>query len=84
MRVRSKLADVEFRVGRIERKGHTLVISSHPAQSMRSKVYVTPDDVLSFLGQLLRSPGGLLFVIGLPWFWYRARRERMQGSKQKR
>jgi len=83
MRVRSKLADVEFRVGAIERKGNTLVIASHPEQSMRSKVYVTPDDVVSFLGQLLRSPGGLLFVIGLPWFWYRARRERMQGKAKR-
>lgn len=84
MKVRSKLADVEFAVGAIERRGNTLVISSHPSQAMKSKVYIKPDDVLSFLGQLFRSPSALLFVIGFPVFYFRARGESGAGKKSRR
>ena len=73
MRVRSKLADVEFLFGDVERKDNGLVITSHPSQTMKSKVYVTPQDVVSFLGCLVRSPSALLFVFGLPVFYFRAR-----------
>ena len=77
MKVRSKLADVEFAFGTVERKGNTLVISSHPSQTMKSKVYISPADVVAFLGRLVRSPSALLFVLGLPVFYFRAR-----GNKQ--
>lgn len=75
MRVKSKLADVDFRFGQVRREGAALVISSHPSQTMQSKVYVTPDDVLQFLGRLLASPSALAFVIAFPWFWWRSRSE---------
>ena len=75
MRVTSQLADVEFRFGRIAREGHHLVMSSAPDQAMATKVHVSPRDVLSFLGQFLRSPSALLFVLLFPWHWWRARKE---------
>ena len=75
MHVKSRLADVEFLFGTVERKGNRLVISSHPSQTMQSKVYVSPQDVLSFFGQLLRSPSALLFVLGFPYFYIKARQE---------
>ena len=75
MKVKSRLADVDFLFGEVERKGNMLVITSHPSQTMKSKVYVSPGDVLSFLGRLFRSPSALLFVIGFPVFYFRARAE---------
>ena len=80
MKVKSKLADVEFQFGRIERQDNMLVIESHPDQKMKSRVYVSPADVLSFLGKLLRSPSGLLFVVGFPYFYLRARSQPPQKS----
>lgn len=81
MKVKSKLADVDFQFGDIERKGNTLVISSHPSQTMKSKVYVRPEDVVAFLGRLVRSPSALLFVLGLPVFYVRARGDRNSQKK---
>jgi hypothetical protein len=75
MKVKSKLADVDFQFGYIERKDNTLVISNDPSQSMRSRVYVTPDDVMRFIGKLFRSPSALLFFLGFPYFYWRARKE---------
>jgi hypothetical protein len=82
MKVKSKLANVDFQFGDLERKGNLLVISSHPSQSMKSKVYVSPMDVVTFLGKLLRSPSALLFVVGLPVFYFRARAEQKPGSSR--
>lgn len=75
MKVKSRLADVDFVFGSVERKKNSLVISSHPSQTMKSKVYVSPQDVLSFLGKLICSPSALLFVLGFPFFYIRARKE---------
>ena len=74
MKVKSRLADVEFLFGSVERKGNSLVISSHPSQTMKSKVYVSPQDVLGFLGQVIRSPSALLFVVAFPYFYFRSRK----------
>jgi len=76
MRIRSKLADVEFEFGEIVRDGNTLVISSHPDARMKSKVYVTPKDITAMLRRLLVSPSALLFVIFLPFFYIRAKRSK--------
>jgi hypothetical protein len=73
MRVRSKLADVEFRFGSIERKDGELIINSHPDQSMKSRVYISPADVVTVLGKLLTSPGAWGFMLRLPYFLWRAR-----------
>lgn len=81
MKVKSKLANVDFQFGDIERKGNQLVISSHPSQTMKSKVYVSPADVVAFLGRLVRSPSALLFVLGLPVFYFRARGDKKSDKK---
>ena len=49
MRVRSKLADVEFQFGEFEYKKDHLIIHSAPEQAMQTRVYVSPDDVVSAL-----------------------------------
>lgn len=76
LRVRSKLADVEFRFGSIERKGEDLVINSHPDQAMKSRVYITPADVVTVLGILLTAPAVWGFLLRLPYNLWRARAAR--------
>lgn len=75
MRVTSPLADVDFKFGPVRREGNKLVLSSAPDQAMQTTVYVSPRDVLAFLGKLLSSPSAMLFVLGFPVFWLSDRRE---------
>jgi hypothetical protein len=39
MKVRSKLVDMEFRLGSIERRGNDLVVNSHAGQPLKSRIY---------------------------------------------
>jgi hypothetical protein len=73
MRVTSQLADVDFKFGPIAREGDQLVISSAPEQAMATKVYVSPRDIVSFLGRFLRSPSALLFLLLFPLHYFRGR-----------
>lgn len=75
MRVRSKLAEVEFRFGHVERKGNELVIHSHPDQALKSRVFVSPDDVLSAASMLLRSPAAWGYALTFPFLYLKARHE---------
>jgi preprotein translocase subunit Sec63 len=81
MRVKSKLADVDFQFGDVKRDGNLLVIDSHPDSTMKSSVYVSPQDVVEVLKRILISPSALLFVLGLPYFLYRWHRSGQRSSK---
>ena len=74
MKVRSKLADVDFEFGRFEYKKDHLIIHSNPNQSMQSKVFVSPDDILSAFGHALANPMVWLYFLGFPFFLIRYRR----------
>ena len=74
MRVRSKLADVEFLVGSIERRENDLIINSRPDQPLKSRIYISPRDVLALLGKLIASPAAWVFMLGLPYFYVRSRK----------
>lgn len=76
MKVKSKLADVDFTIGRLYRKDHRLLIDSDPSQPMKSRVYVEPADVALFLRKLVMSPSAWVFFLGFPWFYLKAKRER--------
>jgi hypothetical protein len=76
MKVKSKLADVDFRFGRFEYKKDHLIIHSHPSQAMQSKVYVSPDDVLAALGKALVNPMVWVYLLGFPFFLLRYRRRK--------
>jgi hypothetical protein len=78
MRVRSKLADVEFLVGSIERKGNDLVVNSDPDQPLKSRIYISPADALTLFGKLISSPAAWVFLFGFPFFYMRSRK-RSQG-----
>lgn len=74
MRVRSKLADVEFRFGSIERRGNDLVVNSHADQPLKSRIYISPEDVLTALGKLIASPAAWVFLFCFPYFYLRSRK----------
>ena len=74
MRVRSKLADVEFQFGEFEYKKDHLIIHSHSSQAMQTKVYVSPNDIVSALGQMLVKPMVWLYLLGFPFFLLRYRK----------
>jgi len=81
MKVRSKLADVEFQFGEFEYKKDHLIIHSAAAQAMKTKVYVSPDDIVSAIGKMLCKPMVWLYLIGFPFFLFRYRRR--HADKQK-
>ncbi|HNP35930.1 MAG TPA: hypothetical protein PKK10_08765 [Woeseiaceae bacterium] len=79
MRVNSKLAQIDFQFGKVAREGNLLLIKSDANSTMKSSVYVSPEDVVEFLKRFFVSPSAILFVLGLPWFFYRWRKS---GRKQ--
>ncbi len=83
MKVKSKLADVDFEFGRFEYKKDHLIIHSAESQTMQSKVYISPDDVLSALGKALIKPMVWVYIIGFPFFLIRYRRRKAQKSRTK-
>ena len=74
MRVISKLAQIDFRFGRIERQGNLLVIESHHESKMKSTVYLSPQDIVEYLKRMLVNPSTIVFFLALPYFLYRWRR----------
>jgi len=76
MKVVSKLANVDFSFGRVEYKRDHLILYSHPDQPMQSKVYVSPEDILSALGRMLSSPRICLYFLTFPVHLIRYRRRK--------
>ena len=74
MKVKSKLADIDFEFGRFEYKKDHLIIYSHPSQDMQSKVNVSPNDVVSAAGKALVNPMVWVYLLGFPFFLIRYRR----------
>ena len=83
MRVRSKLADVEFLFGPFERKKDHLIIHSAPEQTMPTRVQVSPDDVTAALLRGLASPGAWLYFAGFPFFLLRHRWRRRREAPRR-
>ncbi len=67
MRVISSLADIDFGIGRIFRRGGDLVIESSKDSTLETTVTVTPRDALRSLWSLATSPSAWLFVLTLPF-----------------
>lgn len=84
MKVKSKLADIDFQFGSFEYKKDHLIIHSAPEQKMQTKVYVSPDDVLSAAGKALSNPRVWLYILGFPFFLirYRKRKKAKLASKK--
>ncbi len=71
MKVRSPLADMDVVVGDVRRAGNDLILTSAPDSSMEAVITVSAREVVTTLLKVLTSPSGLVFVLGLPWFWFR-------------
>lgn len=74
MKVKSRLADIDFVFGSVEYKKDHLIIHSHPDQPMESKVYVSPDDIVAGLGKALSNPRVWVYLLFFPFFLVRYRR----------
>ena len=73
MKVNSPLANIDFGIGEVRRSGNDLVLKSRPGGPMDVEIRVSAGEVLRTIGQILAAPSGLLFVLGLPFFWLRQR-----------
>ncbi len=84
MKVKSKLADIDFEFGHFEYKKDHLIVHSHPGQSMQSKVYVSPDDIVSAAVCAFKNPKVILYLLGFPYFLirYRKRKRAREAEKQ--
>ena len=81
MKVKSRLADIDFAFGRIEYRKDHLIIHSHPDQPMESRVYVSPDDIVSGLGKALSNPRVWIYFLCFPFFLIRYRRRQRSGDR---
>ncbi len=82
MKVKSKLADIDFEFGRFEYKKDHLIVHSHESQSMQSKVYVSPNDVLSAAGKALANPMVWVYLLCFPFFLIRYRRRHARKRRE--
>lgn len=74
MKVMSKLADIDFVYGKFEYKKDHLIVHSDAEKSMPSKVYVSPDDIVSAFGKALSNPMVWVYFLAFPFFLIRYRR----------
>ncbi len=82
MKVRSKLADIDFEFGRFEYKKDHLIVHSAQGQAMQSKVYVSPNDVVAALGKALVQPMVWVYVVCFPFFLLRYRRRHARKQSE--
>ena len=73
MRVRSPLADMDVGIGSVSRVGNDLILRSRTGSSVDTEITVSASEVLRTIGLVLSRPAGLVFVLGLPFFWLRER-----------
>ncbi|HZQ08467.1 MAG TPA: hypothetical protein VFD70_17935 [Anaerolineae bacterium] len=80
MQVVSKLVKMDFKVGSIEREGDTLIIVSDPNQALKSKVYLTPQDVAGMLRAALNW-SVISYVITFPLLYLKSKKSLERTSK---
>ena len=83
MKVRSKLADIDFVFGELRCKKDHLIVHSDAERSMESKVYVSPDDIISGFGKALSNPMVWVYFLGFPFFLIRYRRRHRKKRRGK-
>jgi hypothetical protein len=80
MRVVTKLAQMEFRVGTIRREGDFLVMESDETQSMKVKAYIDATDVVRmFRSGMKRDVIG--YLAGVPRRARKAKREKREDGR---
>ena len=67
MRVKSDLADLDIKLGRISREGDELVMDSAPGSSLDARIRVDASDARSMLATVLKSGAVWGFLLRLPF-----------------
>jgi len=80
MRVKSDLADLDIKLGRISRQGDELVVDSAPESSLDARIRIDASDARSMLGKVLKSGAVWSFLLRLPF----SRPERAPGTPRDR
>ena len=80
MRVKSDLADLDIKLGRISRQGDELVVDSAPGSSLDARIRVDASDARSMLGKVLKSGPFWGFLLRLPF----SRPARAPGTPRER
>ena len=80
MRVKSDLADLDIKLGRISRQGDELVVESAPESSLDARIRVDASDARSMLGKVLKSGAVWGFLLRLPF----SRSARATGTPRER
>lgn len=81
MRIATKLAKLEFRIGSIERDGDELIIRSHPDQAMKAQARLGLDDVADLVRASL-TRDVLSYLLALPVLFFRRSRERRTSQTE--
>ncbi|MXW73514.1 MAG: hypothetical protein F4002_04850 [Chromatiales bacterium] len=80
MRVKSDLADLDIKLGRISRQGDKLVVDSAPESSLDARIRVDASEARSMLGKVLKSGAVWGFLLRLPF----SRPRRVSGRARER
>ena len=73
MKVVSKLVNLDLKLAKIERHQAGLMVSSDPEQSLATKIYLTPEDMVHILKLLLKNPPTLLYLLSVPFHYLRTK-----------
>jgi hypothetical protein len=65
---------MDFKIGTMERKDDQLMITSHPSQPMKTKVYMSAEDAVEMIKSGLNW-SVISFVLALPFLYSRAKKE---------
>jgi hypothetical protein len=80
MRVVSRLVNMDFQIGRMERKDDQILITSHPSQPMKTKVYMDPEDAVDLIKSALNW-SVISFALSLPFLYAKSKRENKNEAK---
>lgn len=73
MKVFTKLVNLDFVVGSMERDGHILLIKSDQSKSLPAEVEMTPQDALDFVKAAL-SRKAISFILLFPFLFLKYKR----------
>jgi hypothetical protein len=72
---------MDFQIGTMERREDQLLITSHPSQPMKTKVYLDPEDAVDLIKSALNW-SVISFALTLPFLYAKSKRENKNGAKE--
>jgi len=83
MKVVSRLVKMDFKIGTMERKDDQLMITSHPSQPMKTKVYMSAEDAFGMIGSAFNW-SVISFVLALPFLYFKSKQVNKMDNKASR